>query len=79
MNRNQNSIFTRARRVIAVGIKFKPIVDAIPKLMKLFAKLTDQMSDSSDLKDDQALSIKGFAVKKRTKKRPLWGLLLLVV
>ena len=64
MNRNQNSIFTRARRVIAVGIKFVTIIDTIPKLKKLFTKLTDQMSGSSDLKDDQALNIKGYAVKK---------------
>ena len=56
MNRDQNSILTRGKRVIAVLIVFQIIVDAILKLKgkqtTLTAHVAEADKESSDIVED---------------------------
>ena len=69
MNRDQNSILTRAKRVIAVLIKFTLIVGGIIKLKKLQDTLTIHVANADTYKDDQLKSLKGYTAKKNNFKK----------
>ena len=69
MNRDQNSILTRGKRVIAVLIKFVIIVNGILKLKNLQTSLTDHVAKADGFKDDQTKSLKGYTTKKKNFKK----------
>jgi len=69
MNRDQNSILTRAKRVILVLIKFTLIVGGIIKLKKLQSSLTEHVTLADKYKDDQLKSLKGYTAKKNNFKK----------
>ena len=68
MNRNQNSILTRGKRILLVLIKFAIIVNGILKLKNLQTSLDGHVTEADKYKDDQIKSIKGFATKKHNYK-----------
>ena len=69
MNRDQNSILTRGKRVIAVLIMFQIIVDAILKLKGKQTTLTAHVAEADKYKDDQIKSTKGYTAKKKNYKK----------
>ena len=69
MNRDQNSILTRGKRVIAVLIVFQIIVDAILKLKGKQTTLTAHVAEADKHKNDQIRSLKGYATKKKNFKK----------
>ena len=68
MNREQNALLTKGKRILAVFLKFVLIVNAIPKLKLFVTTYTAHIVAADGFKDQQARNIKGYAIKKKNNK-----------
>ena len=68
MNREQGAKLTKDKLLLLVFLKFKLIVDSIPKLMAYVAAFKLRVENADGYKDDQGINIKGYAEKKQNAK-----------
>ena len=68
MNREQGAKITKDKLLLLVFLKFKLIVDSIPKLMAYVAAFKLRVENADSFKDEQLINIKGYAEKKQNAK-----------
>ncbi len=68
MNRDQGAKLTKDKLLLLVFLKFKLVVDTIPKLKAYVAAFKLRVEAADGFKDDQGVNIKGYAVKKQNAK-----------
>ena len=68
MNREQGAKITKDKLLLLVFLKFKLVVDSIPKLMAYVAAFKLRVEAADSFKDDQLINIKGYAEKKQNAK-----------
>ncbi|MEI6822471.1 MAG: hypothetical protein WCL51_11075 [Bacteroidota bacterium] len=68
MNREQGAKFTKDKLLLLVFLKFKLIVDSIPKLKDYVVSFKLHVETADSFKDDQLINIKGYAEKKQNAK-----------
>ena len=69
MNREQGAKITKDKLLLLVFLKFKLVVDPIPKLMAYVAAFKLRVEAADSFKDDQLINIKGYAEKKQNAKK----------
>ncbi|MEI6823064.1 MAG: hypothetical protein WCL51_14120 [Bacteroidota bacterium] len=68
MNRGQNALLTKGKRLLAVFLKFVLIISAIPKLQTFVTTYSGHITAADGFKDQQSVNIKGYAELKKNNK-----------